>query len=96
MGATQKAPRVLFTNISASTLIRTGVGTFWGFYVNSTSSGVLVIYDSLSAAGTKIMNTVTPAIGPHIFNFGVEFNTGLYVSLSSGSIDMTVFWRPRE
>ncbi len=92
MGAAQKNERVQYSDLSASALVKGGKGRYYGFYVNSTSSGAFIIYDSLTAAGTKIQNTVTPAIGLQMFNVGVDFENGLYFSLSSGSIDITFFY----
>lgn len=84
--------RVQSTDITTGTLIKKGPGRFWGFYVNSTSSGTLKIYDSATASGTVIHNTITPAIGLQQFNIGREFTNGLYVDVPSGTIDVTVFW----
>lgn len=88
------AQRAKYANISDDTLIKGGPGLFWGFYVNSTSSGTIVIYDALTGTGTKIHNTITPAIGPHVFPFPVRFETGLFVDKTGGSIDLTVFFTP--
>lgn len=92
MAAVNKNERVQYVNISTSTLIKGGKGRFYGFYVNSTSSGVFVVYDNTSATGTKIHNSLTPTIGLYQYNNGVDFETGLYVSVSSGSIDLTIFY----
>lgn len=79
------------TNISANTLIRTGQTVIRGIYVNSTSSGVLKIWDNTSAAGTVKFNNFTPAVGWQ--NLGdVLCSTGLYVSVISGTIDCTVVY----
>ena len=79
-----------YTNISADTLIKSGDGHMIGFNVNSTSSGTVVIYDSLTATGTKIANTYTPAAGWNAYP--AHFKTGLYFDVT-GTIDLTVIWK---
>lgn len=74
-------------NITASTLVRTGAGILIGFYVNSTGGGTVLPYDNTAASGTKICNTITPAIGWHSLG-PVRFTTGLYIAIS-GTIDIT-------
>ncbi len=56
-------------NISATATINPVDGTLLGFYVNSTSSGTLVIKSGSAgtSAGTAISGTITPAIGFHRF-----------------------------
>jgi hypothetical protein len=91
-GAANKNERVQFKDISAGTLIKSGKGRFYGWYVNSTTSGTLKIYDNTVASGTVMHNTITPAIGNYMFNNGVDFETGLYVDVPSGTIDVTVWY----
>jgi len=81
-----------YTNITASTLIRTGAGILVGMYVNSTSTGTIKFWDNTSAATTVINNTITPAIGWH--NLGnAAFTTGLYATIAS-TLDVTIYWIP--
>lgn len=85
---------VNYTNIAASTLIKTGAGVVSGFIVNSHTSGTLKLWDNTSAATTVLMNTVTFAAGSGIVvNFGsdVIFSTGLYATIG-GTADITIFW----
>ncbi len=83
--------RVRAINLTSSQLIKGGHGRFYGFYVNSTSSGTAKFWDSLTAAGTIILNTVTPAAGNNQFNNGVEFDNGLYITVGA-TLDITVFF----
>jgi hypothetical protein len=76
-------------NITASGQVKIIKGLIHGMYVNSTSSGTIKLWDSLSAAGTVVNNTITPAIGYH--NLGdARFNTGLYATIT-GTIDVTFY-----
>lgn len=79
-----------YTNITASTLIRTGAGILVGMYVNSTSSGTIKFWDNTSAATTVINNTITPAIGYHPLG-NAAFTTGLYATIGS-TLDVTIYW----
>jgi hypothetical protein len=80
------------SDISASTsAVKTGAGILRGMYVNSTSSGTIKIYDSLTQTGTVLHNTITPAIGFH--NFGDRaFSTGLSVTIG-GTLDVTLIFK---
>lgn len=78
-------------NLSASTnAIKTGPGVLVGMYVNSTSSGTIKIYDSLTQASTVMNNTITPAIGWHSLGNGA-FATGLSVTVG-GTLDATLYY----
>lgn len=83
---------VTYTNITASTLVRTGTGILVGMYVNSTSSGTIKFWDNTSGATTVINNTITPAIGWH--NLGnASFGTGLYATIAN-TLDVTLYYIP--
>jgi hypothetical protein len=60
-----------------------------GFYVNSTSSGAIVIYDGTAATGTAVSGTITPAIGFHAFPCVLP--NGCYIAKTAGSINLTGF-----
>lgn len=82
-----------YSNISASTLIKTGSGTLYGIIVNSHSSGTLKLWDNTSAASTVICNTITFAAGPQVLMFppGMSFYTGLYATVG-GTADITIVY----
>lgn len=76
-------------NITASTNIRATQGTLAGFYVNSTSSGTMVIYDDASTGTTTpVSGTITPAVGWH--RFPASFANGIYIVVG-GTLNVTVF-----
>ena len=87
----------LFKNISASTLIDTGFGNVQAIVINSHSSGIIKIWDSLTASGTVMfdqmtLSTVATTGERWIPLFGAEFVTGLYIQLVSGTANLTVIW----
>lgn len=81
-----------YKNLTASGQVTSGPGTMLGFYVNSTSTGVIQFKDG-GATGTDMSGAITPAVGFHRFpaTFGVS---GLYFVKASGTIDITIFYAP--
>ena len=75
-------------NLTASGAISLGPGALLGFYVNSTSSGTIVLKDG-GTGGTAISGTITPAIGFH--RFPAEFVTSAYATIGA-TIDVTFFF----
>ncbi len=80
------------TNLTASGQVSpSGVpAKLVGFYVNSTSSGIINFKDGGSSGSAKSGN-ITPAIGFH--QFPGEFTSDCYMTLVSGSINVTLFWQ---
>lgn len=78
------------TNLTASGQVSpSGVpAKLVGFYVNSTSSGTIVLRDG-GSSGTAKSGTITPAIGFHWFPG--EFTSDCYATLG-GTINVTFFW----
>ena len=69
-------------NVTSSTVIKKIPGNLLGFYVNSTSTGTIILYDAASAVTTTpISGTITPAIGWHAFPAGLV--NGLYVVIAN-------------
>lgn len=56
-------------NLTSTGTVSKTDGTLLGFYVNSTSTGTIVLRAGASgaASGTAISGTITPAIGFHRF-----------------------------
>lgn len=82
----------LFSNLSASALIKTGTGNLQGVVINSHTNGTLKFWDSLTAANTIIFNTVTLAVGERwIPLFGAKFTTGCFLTIG-GTADVTVIY----
>lgn len=87
--------RALYQNISADTLIKTGPGSFFGFIVNSHSSGTLKVWDNTSAATTVLLNTITFPAGSgliYALPIAVRFGVGLYADVG-GTIDLTILYQ---
>ncbi len=83
-------PENIYKNVTATGAIKATPGRLVGMYVNSTSAGTIKLWDSLTASGSVINNTITPAIGFH--NLGnVSFNIGLFATIT-GTIDVTFIY----
>ena len=86
-----KAAGSHFLNIAsaATNLVRTGPGILERITVNrAIASGVITIYDSLSATGTVIATITHPGTllqNQYDLEFGVRFSTGL--TIVTGSTD---------
>lgn len=63
-------------------------GTILGFYCNSTSSGIITLNAGTASGGTALTGQMTPAAG--LFHWlPLTWPTGLYMTLISGSINVT-------
>ncbi len=80
-------------NLTASTnAVRSGECWIEGMYVNSTSSGVIRLYNGASTAvelGSVLSGNITPAIGYHRLG-NLHSTGGLSVQLVSGTINITL------
>jgi len=82
-----------YTNITSSSLIKTGAGVLKGIVVNSHTSGTLKLWDNTAGSGTVIFNTISFAAGPNFIKLpAVEFSTGLYATVG-GTADITLLWK---
>lgn len=77
-----------YKNITETGAVTTGPCQLIGFYVNSTSSGTLVLRDG-GASGTVMSGTITPAIGFH--RFPATVGTSLHFT-EGGTLDITFFF----
>lgn len=69
-------------NVTSSSNIMPRAGVLLGFYVNSTTSGTIALYDSASTGTTTaISGTITPAVGWH--PFPVAVSAGLYAVIGA-------------
>lgn len=76
-------------NLTGTAAVSTGPCQLIGFYVNSTSAGVLNLKDG-GSGGAALCGSITPAIGFH--RFPATVGSSLYFTLVSGSIDITFFF----
>ena len=74
--------------ITSTNNVSTGACTLLGFYVNSTSTGTLVLRDG-GSGGTAISGTITPAIGFH--RFPASTNGILHATIAN-TLDVTFFF----
>lgn len=70
--------------------VSTGACSLNGFYVNSTSSGTLVLKDG-GASGTAITGTITPGIGWHFLP--ISTGSTLHATIAS-TLDVTFSFVP--
>jgi hypothetical protein len=86
--------RASYANITSDTVVKSGAGRFYGFIVNSHSSGTIKVWDNTAQSGTVLLNTITLGTGPQswVFPIGIEFATGLAVDVG-GTIDVTVLYK---
>ena len=76
------------TNLTASGAISSVPGTLLGWYVNSTTSGTIIIKDG-GSSGTALSGTITPAIGFH--RFPAVIGTSAYATIG-GTLNVTFFF----
>lgn len=83
-----------YTNLTASALVKTGVGYVSGIIVNSHTTATLKLWDNTSAATTTLIDTYTFPAGSSVIDFGSDilFNTGLYATIT-GTANITIIWR---
>lgn len=82
-----------FKNLTASGAVKVGYGMVVGVVINSHTSGTLKLWDSLSATGTVICNTISFAVGEHYIDlFSAGFQTGLYATIA-GTADITIVYK---
>ena len=85
--------RSLYLNGTTSQAIKSGAGVFYGFVVNSHTSGTIKLWDNTAGSGTVLLNTITLAAGSGFYTLphGVAFNTGLFVTVG-GTLDYTILY----
>lgn len=76
--------------LSADGLVKSGGGFMKGFIVAS-GSGTMKLWDNTAASGTVILDTIS-VIGTDSFEMPVEFKTGLYFNLVSGTLSVTILY----
>lgn len=78
-------------NFTSDQIVSKARGTLLGFYVNSTSSGTIVIYNDQSAVSANALSgTITPAIGFH--RFPAYCPNGCFIAVTGGSGNLTAFF----
>lgn len=70
-----------FVNLSADGQVKASQGQILGFLVNK-GTPTLTIYDSLTAAGTKIVDALVCVAG-QAYPLGCVFQKGLYVDMTN-------------
>lgn len=78
-------------SLSADGLVKTGQGFLDRVLVTASASGVIRLYDNTAASGTVLMDQITVYAGDCI-KLPVEFQTGLFFDLVSGSATVTILY----
>lgn len=82
-----------YKNLTASGQVAGGRAAIAGVIINSHTSGTLKIWDSLTATGTVICNTITFAASERwIPLFNVVGNTGVFATIG-GTADITIVYK---
>jgi aspartate oxidase len=83
---------------TVSGLLVTGPGIVAGFIVIATNGGVFTVYDSTTAANTKIFDStgMTLTVGQVIeLPYAIQFNFGLYISISGTALTLNTLVDPQ-
>jgi hypothetical protein len=76
-------------SLSADGIVKTGPGFLGRVHVTASAAGVIRLYDSTSASGTVIIDQLAVTAASN-FTFTIEFFTGLYFDLVSGTATVTI------
>lgn len=79
------------TSLSADGLVKAGRGWLGAILVTSSASGVIRLYDNTAASGTVIVDQLGVYPGD-TFDIPIEFQTGLYFDLVSGTATVTLLY----
>lgn len=79
--------------VSASAILKTGVGRLSGFVVTASSSGVIKIWKNTAASGDLMFDSLSVTAGQVIAipNGMAGFSIGLYFELVSGTATISFF-----
>ena len=77
-------------NLTSSNAIYGSRAKLIGFYVNSTTSGTIVLRDG-GSGGTAVSGTITPAVGWHFFP--AEFSSSPYATIGA-TLNVTFIFQP--
>jgi hypothetical protein len=79
-------------NLTATGVISECAGGLLGFFVNSTSSGTVVLSTggTGTTGGTAITGTITPSAGT-FYRFPAQINSRLYATIAN-TLDVTFFF----
>lgn len=88
-----------FVNLTSSGQVCAGGCVLDSMYVNSTSSGVIYLFNGSStnaaASNLPIGGIITPAAGFHFLG-NLDATNGVYFGKQSGTIDVTFHLRNRD
>lgn len=79
--------------MTVSGAVKVGYGVAVGVVINSHTGGSLKLWDSLSAAGTVLNETITFAVGERFIPFySAGFQIGLFATIA-GTANITVMYK---
>jgi hypothetical protein len=79
-------------NLSASGAIAARPGVLLGFYVNSTTSGTIVLTNG-GSGGAAVSGTITPAVGWNRFPAYFSATTGPYATIGGAALNVTFIFQ---
>ena len=78
--------------LTASGVVKADQGVLIGFFVASSTSGTVKLWDNASAgSGTVLLNTTAAITAPAYFPCPVSFSNGLYATIG-GTADITFIY----
>lgn len=87
---------VSYIQLSADGVVKNMPGELYGVVVTASTSGIVRIFDSASAAsGTELYNSVTALTAGQVVTFGgvgIRAKNGLYFDLVSGTATVNVLY----
>jgi hypothetical protein len=84
-------PGYVYSQISASTAVKSSTGIIGGIFVSAASNTpTITVYDNTAGSGTKIIDTFTPTAGTY-YNIPAAYSIGCYVAIG-GTVSCTVFY----
>lgn len=84
-------PSYVPTQITSTTLIKTGQGVMGRIFVSAASSTpTITVYNNVSGTTNKVVDTFTP-VAATTYSFDAAFDVGLNVVIS-GTVSCTVLW----
>jgi hypothetical protein len=85
-------PQNLYKNLTASGLVKTGYGSVEGIIISSHTGGTIKLWDSLTATGATLVDTITLNVGERFIPcYDAGYTVGLFVTIGGTAIITVVY-----